>query len=126
MADSNQIMNYMYYKKYNGKKIVDLPSLQYKYMNEDGFNLMKWRILNMEKAKKQKNIDGLKRRKKLISMDFHQQLFTLQTERDHIKQLNKDRKLSNYNNLGPFIIDENEKIEHKYKKSRPLDFAINF
>jgi hypothetical protein len=54
-------------------------------MNEDGFNLMKWRILNMEKAKKQKNIDGLKRRKKLISMDFHQQLFTLQTERDHIK-----------------------------------------
>ena len=110
MADSNQIMNYMYYKKYNGKKIVDLPSLQYKYMNEDGFNLMKWRILNMEKAKKQKNIDGLKRRKKLISMDFHQQLFTLQTERDHIKQLNKDRKLSNYNNLGPFIIDENEKI----------------
>ncbi len=126
MADLNQIMDYIQYKKYDGKKLVNLPSLQYEYMSEDGFNLMKFRMLNMEKAKKYKNIDGLMRRKKLISMNFHQQLFTLQTERDQKQQLNKDRKLSNFNNLGPLIIDENEKIEHKYKKSRPLDFAINF
>jgi hypothetical protein len=51
-------------------------------MGEDGFNLMKFRMLNMEKAKKYKNIDGLMRRRKLISMNFHKQLFTLQTERD--------------------------------------------